>query len=97
LHEQFTIPNFPSKVLTYFGLKKPVLASLDLSTDFGQMLDETKSGLWSKAGNIEAFKDNLLWFYNNREKGIEMGENGYNYMKSHLTPEIAYKTIMENI
>ncbi len=97
LHEQFTIPNFPSKVLTYFGLKKPVLASLDLSTDFGQMLDETKSGLWSKAGNIEAFKDNLLWFYNNREKGIEMGQNGYNYMKSHLTPEIAYKTIMENI
>ncbi|MAU15673.1 MAG: glycosyltransferase WbuB [Muricauda sp.] len=97
LHEQFTIPNFPSKVLTYFGLKKPVLASLDLSTDFGQMLEETKSGLWSEAGDIEAFKKNLLWFYDNREQAIEMGENGYNYMKSHLTPEIAYKTIMENI
>ncbi len=97
LHKQFTIPNFPSKVLTYFGLKKPVLASLDLSTDFGQMLDETKSGLWSEAGNIDAFKKNLLWLYNNREESIQMGENGYNYMKLHLTPEIAYRTIMENI
>ncbi|MER3318196.1 MAG: glycosyltransferase family 4 protein [Allomuricauda sp.] len=97
LHKRFTIPNFPSKVLTYFGLKKPVLASLDLSTDFGQMLDETKSGLWSEAGNIDAFKKNLMWLYNNREESIQMGENGYNYMKSHLTPEMAYKTIIENI
>tara|TARA_R110002012_G_scaffold60400_5_gene158169 strand:- start:11855 stop:13048 length:1194 start_codon:yes stop_codon:yes gene_type:complete len=97
LHEEFTIPNFPSKVLTYFGLKKPVLASLDLSTDFGQMLEETKSGLWSQAGDIEAFKGNLLWLYNNRKQAIEMGQNGYSYMKSHLTPEKAYTTIMENI
>ncbi|WP_349351033.1 MULTISPECIES: glycosyltransferase family 4 protein [unclassified Flagellimonas] len=96
LSEKFTIPNFPSKVLTYFGLKKPVLASLDLSTDFGQMLDETKSGLWSKAGDIDAFKKNLLWMYNNREKAMKMGQNGYDYMKNHLTPEKAYNTIMEN-
>lgn len=97
LNEQFTIPNFPSKVLTYFGLKKPVLASLDLSTDFGQMLDETKSGLWSKAGDIDAFKENLLWIYNNRQQAVEMGLNGHNYMKSQLTPEKAYMTIMKNI
>lgn len=97
LNEQFTIPNFPSKVLTYFGLKKPVLASLDLSTDFGQMLDETKSGLWSKAGDIDAFKENLLWIYNNRQQAVEMGQNGHNYMKSQLTPEKAYMTIMKNI
>lgn len=97
LHEEFTIPNYPSKVLTYFGLKKPVLASLDLSTDFGQMLEDTRSGLWSKAGDIDAFKENLLWMYSNREKAVEMGQNGYNYMKSHLTPEKAYRAIMENI
>ncbi|SNY99642.1 glycosyltransferase family 4 protein [Flagellimonas pacifica] len=97
LSEEFTIPNFPSKVLTYFGLKKPVLASLDLHTDFGQMLEETKSGLWAEAGNIDDLKSKLLWFYNNKVERDKMGENGYVYMKSCLTPEIAHKTIISKI
>ncbi|MEZ4811247.1 MAG: glycosyltransferase family 4 protein [Allomuricauda sp.] len=97
LSDEFTIPNFPSKVLTYFGLKKPVLASLDLSTDFGQMLQETRSGLWSEAGKIDEFKKNLLWFLEHSEESKVMGENGYNYMKTDLTPEIAHDTIVEKI
>lgn len=97
LSDEFTIPNFPSKVLTYFGLKKPVLASLDLSTDFGQMLEKTKSGLWSEAGNTMGFKKNLEYLYNNQSERELMGKNGYEYMKSHLTPEIAYKTIIEKM
>lgn len=94
LSEAFTIPNFPSKVLTYFGLKKPVLASLDLSTDFGQMLEATQSGLWAEAGKTNELKEKLLWLYHHRDERIKMGQNGYEYMKSNLTPEKAYKTIM---
>ena len=97
LSEEFTIPNFPSKVLTYFGLKKPVLASLDLSTDFGQMLEETKSGLWAEAGKTDQLKEKLLWLYGHKEERAKMGENGYVHMRSNLTPEIAYKTILDQV
>ncbi len=97
LSDEFTIPNFPSKVLTYFGLKKPVLASLDLSTDFGVMLEETKSGIWSEAGKLENLKKNLVWFLEHREESKKMGENGYNYMKTSLTPEIAHDTIIREV
>ncbi len=97
LSDEFTIPNFPSKVLTYFGLKKPVLASLDLSTDFGQMLEQTNSGLWSEAGKLEDFKRNLLWLLEHADESRKMGQNGHHYMKMSLTPEIAYETIMREI
>ncbi|WP_420322315.1 glycosyltransferase family 4 protein [Flagellimonas sp.] len=97
LSEEFTIPNFPSKVLTYFGLKKPVLASLDLATDFGQMLEETKSGLWGEAGKTDNLREKLLWLYHNPEARNEMGENGHKHMAKNLTPEIAYETIISNI
>ena len=97
LSEEFTIPNFPSKVLTYFGLKKPVLASLDSATDFGQMLEATESGLWAKAGNTEDFKEKLLWLYHHKKGRIKMGQNGHEHMKGHLTPEIAYKTIINSV
>lgn len=97
LSEDFTIPNYPSKVLAYYQFKKPVLASVDLNTDFGTMQEEIKCGYWSEAGNIEAFKENLLKLYNNKKLREELGENGYNYLKTHLTTEIAYETIMEHM
>lgn len=97
LSEDFTIPNYPSKVLAYYQFKKPVLASVDLNTDFGIMQEKIKCGYWSEAGNVEVFKENLLKLYHNKKLREELGKNGYNYLKSHLTTEIAYETIMENI
>lgn len=97
LSDEFTIPNFPSKVLSYFGLKKPVLASLDLQTDFGHMLEETESGFWAEAGNTALLKEKLLVLYNSKEERERLGLNGYIYMKEYLTTNIAYKTICENI
>lgn len=60
LNERFTIPNIPSKTLSYFNLRLPVLASLDAATDYGKLLDEIGAGLWSPAGDIPAFKANFL-------------------------------------
>jgi glycosyltransferase involved in cell wall biosynthesis len=95
LSEDFTIPNFPSKVLSYFGNKKPVLASVDLNTDFGTILEEVKAGYWAAAGDTEDLKKKLLLIYHNASLRAQMGENGYAYMKENLLPDKAYKTIIE--
>lgn len=97
LSEEFTIPNFPSKVLSYFASKRPVLASIDLNTDFGDMLEETNSGLWAEAGKTEELKEKLLYMYHNPDVRMAMGENGHNYMKEHLLPNHAYNTILKHI
>ncbi|MBA6314716.1 glycosyltransferase family 4 protein [Cellulophaga baltica] len=95
LSEDFTIPNFPSKVLSYFGNKKPVLASVDLNTDFGTILEEVKAGYWAAAGDTEDLKKKLLLIYRDASLRAQMGENGYAYMKENLLPDKAYKTIIE--
>ncbi len=97
LSEEFSIPNFPSKVLSYFSSQLPVLASLDMNTDFGQMLEKTKSGLWAPAGNTKLLKDKLLFLYNNREVGRRMGKNGHAHMVNKLLPHHAYDTITGKI
>jgi glycosyltransferase involved in cell wall biosynthesis len=94
LSEDFTIPNFPSKVLSYFGNKKPVLASVDLNTDFGTILEETNSGLWAEAGKTQLLKEKLVQLYTNPDLRSKMGENGYQYMKENLQPNHAYATII---
>jgi glycosyltransferase involved in cell wall biosynthesis len=94
LSEEFTIPNFPSKVLSYFGNKKPVLASVDLNTDFGTILEEVKAGYWAEAGATKDLKKKLLLLYHDENLRAQMGENGYTYMEENLLPNKAYKTII---
>lgn len=97
LNEDFTIPNFPSKVTSYYGYKKPVLASVDKNTDFGEIQEQIKCGFWSEAGDTGALKKNLLKLYRSKELRIEMGQNGYTYMHDNLLPKHAYGIIMEKM
>lgn len=97
LHEDFTIPNYPSKVLAYYQFKKPVLASVDVNTDFGRFQEEINCGYWSKAGDTAALKQNLLKLYNSKELRDELGQNGYDYWINNLTPNHAYKIASSHV
>jgi glycosyltransferase involved in cell wall biosynthesis len=96
LHCAFTIPNIPSKALDYFNLGLPVLASLDSATDFGSMLDSEQSGLWSLAGDHASLFGNFERMYASPELRIKMGQNGKRYFDTNLTPDLAYRTILEH-
>ena len=97
LHEAFTIPNIPSKTLDYFNVGLPVLASIDRATDYGKVLEEAEAGLWSYAGDHDAFKENFDKLYSNPELRREMSEKGRQYFEKNLIPEIAYATIISSI
>lgn len=97
LSQDFTIPNYPSKVLSYYMFKKPVLASVDINTDFGTDQERIQCGLWSEAGDIDAFKKNMMKLYKDKNLRKQLGENGYQYVTQNLTTEIAYKTIMSQL
>ncbi len=96
LNQDFSIPNFPSKVNAYYCFKKPVLASVDVNTDFGIIQEQIQSGFYSNAGDIESFKSNLLKLYNSKDLRTTLGQNGYMYMKNNLSPEQAYTTIINS-
>ena len=97
LHEKFTIPNIPSKTLSYFNLKVPVLASLDVATDYGKILEKANAGLWSLAGNISEFKANFDKLYRDPELRRQMGENGRRYLEAHMTDKIACDILLGEI
>jgi len=95
LSEEFTIPNIPSKALVYYNTKKPILAAIDTNTDFGQILEENKCGVWAASSDTSALKEKLLDLYNHPEKRAQMGQNGYDYLEKELLTHMAYKTIIE--
>ena len=97
LHRDFTIPNIPSKILDYLNVGIPVLASIDRCTDFDKVLIEAGAGLFSYAGDHDAFKQNFDTIYTNKTLREEMGRAGHRYFQQYLLPEQAYNTIMEYV
>jgi len=95
LHENFTIPNIPSKTLDYFNVGLPVLASIDKATDYSKVLKQAQAGLWSYAGDHEQLMENFEILYLNKNLRECMGINGRDYFKRFLTPDIAYQKILD--
>jgi len=97
LNENFTIPNIPSKVMAYFDVAIPVLASIDENTDFGEILIENKIGLSSLAGDTNNLMKHLDLLYRSAQLRKEMGNNGKLYLEKEMSPSMAVKNIIKHV
>ena len=95
LDYRFTIPNIPSKTLTYFKNRVPIMAATDNNTDFKQMLEDSGAGLWCESNDVYSFKEKLDFLIANKKVRKEMGENGRLFLEKNLTTEVSVK-ILEN-
>ena len=97
LNEKMATPNFPSKSLSYFNLKVPVLGALDYVTDFGEMLVENNAGLWAYSDDIQGLRNELMKYYHSAELRKTTAENAYHLFMNTMTPEYAYSIIINQI
>lgn len=97
LDYRFTIPNFPSRLLTYLECKLPLLISTDSASDIGKIAVEHDFGRWSKSCNVDEFMENINYFITNSSRRKEMGQNGYNYLTKNYNVEESYSLIMNKI
>ena len=95
LDHRFTIPNFPSRLLSYLKEKKPVLICTDKNTDIGRIAEENEFGLSSVSVNTEGFVNNVNKLTDG-ELRAKLGENGYKFLTENYTVENSYKIIMKH-
>jgi glycosyltransferase involved in cell wall biosynthesis len=95
LDKRFTIPNFPSRLLSYMQASMPVLAATDVNTDIGQVIEKGKFGLWCESSSVEQFNIKLQQLCN-RVLRNEMGVNARNYLETHYTTRDSYEIIMSH-
>ena len=97
LDKRFTIPNFPSRLLSYLEFRLPVIAATDKNTDLGRIIQENDFGLWSCAGDINHIADNIRMLATDPGLRAEMGQKGYKYMLNNYTVSISYLTIIKHV
>ncbi|WP_316838239.1 glycosyltransferase family 4 protein [Pedobacter nutrimenti] len=94
LDRRFTIPNFPSRLLSYMECKMPVLAATDINTDIGRIIEENQFGFWCLNGDTFKFNQYLNMLSADRVLCEKMGHNSYSYlMKNYLTMHSYQKII----
>lgn len=86
----------PSKTWSIMSASRPVLANFD-ENELKQIVEKHNCGIFTKAGDKEAFKQSILTLYNNREMAVEMGRNGRQFVMDNLTREVGTKKYVDVI
>lgn len=95
LDYRFTIPNFPSRLLSYLEYKMPVLCATDPNSDIGTIAEDNNFGFYIPSNDVDAFTNSV-----NRILASDiqlMGENGYEFLKSNYVVDNTYKSIVQHI
>ena len=77
----------PSKTWSIMSAECPVIANFD-ENEIKSILNDNNCGIFTKAGDKEAFKDAILEFFHNQEKAVQLGKNGRQFIMDNLTREI---------
>ena len=76
LDHRFTIPNFPSRLLSYMQAKIPVLAVTDPNTDIGKVIVEGGFGWWCESNDVV----NFSYCVNIANSSGKECSNAFNYL-----------------
>lgn len=93
LDPHFTIPNFPSRILSYMEYAKPILAATDKVSDLKEMIKESDCGEWVWSGDSDSFVNKVREMSQSNEL-VTKGSNGRKYMKKKFSVDYSV-TILE--
>ena len=93
LDHRFTIPNFPSRILSYMQARLPVITVTDPNTDIGRIAEAGGFGWRCESGRAEEFAEAV-------GKALQadlsaMGDRGFEYLKEHYDVEKNCEALMK--
>ena len=86
----------PSKTWSIMSASRPVLANFD-ENELKSIVEQNECGIFTKAGDKEAFKEAILKLYNDRDLCMEYGKNGRKFVMENLTREVGTQKYVEVI
>lgn len=95
LDYRFSIPNYPSRLLSCIMHKKPIVACTDPNCDTGQIAEANGYGVWAPSNDVEAFRKAVDKIMTSDIR--QMGECGYRFYLDNYTVEHSYDAIIKSM
>lgn len=95
LSPNYSVPNIPSRLVSYLKIGLPILAAVDMATDVGSIITEAECGVSIKNGDVSAFLDAIqrLVCVQTREM---MSENSRYLFLRRYTTNYCYNVIIKH-
>lgn len=94
LDHRFTIPNFPSRVLSYMQAGLPVVTATDEVCDMGRIAEANGFGVAGSSASAESFLEKCRALTD--EQINDMGKRSRLYLEENYTSKTSYELIMEH-
>ena len=95
LDYRFTIPNYPSRLLSYMAAKIPVLAATDDSSDIGETIENGEFGWSCKSNDTSQFYQLVKKIVQLSGEDLNlMGSKGHEYLTKNFNVKDSYKQII---
>ncbi len=95
LDYRFTIPNYPSRLLSYLMERKPLIAVTDPICDTGKIAEENGYGFYCPSNSVEKFVGTIERMLTSDLK--DMGEKGYQFFLENYNVDKTYNAIIKHI
>lgn len=94
LDHRFSIPNYPSRLLSYLENKMPIIAATDQNSDTGRIAEANGYGYWCESNSVDAFTSIVNKMLNSDIHN--MGSRGYEYLCSNYLVQNTYNEIIKH-
>jgi glycosyltransferase involved in cell wall biosynthesis len=92
----FTIPNFPSRLLSYLDIGMPVLCATDDVCDVGDIVEEWNCGIKTLHGDLNGFLSAIDRLANDDDLRTHMSQNARRLLEQKYTAKHSYEIIMKH-
>jgi len=93
----FTVPNYPSRTLSYMQVCLPIIFAVDKSCDAGMIAEKNNYGYNCISGDTEKFFGFVADLTKNTEKRKKMGMRAYKFMTENYSVKNSYEIIMKHL
>lgn len=95
LDYRFTIPNFPSRLLSYMQARLPILAVTDPNTDIGKVITDGELGWHCESNDAEAVADKIKRI--RKEDRRSKGNKAFDYLSEEYSASGGYEIITRSL
>jgi len=97
LDKNFTIPNFPSRLLSYLECGLPVIAATDVVSDIGKVIEENQCGYWVNSGDLFKMQESIDLMINEVDIFNQMKLNSKKLLEKEFEVSKSYQLIIDKI
>jgi glycosyltransferase involved in cell wall biosynthesis len=97
LHKDFTIPNFPSRLLCYLDSGLPIIAATDINSDLGKAIEDANCGYWIRSDDIQKMLNFIDRFVSDEVNLSLMHSNAKYLLNIKYNVKISYQLIIESL